>query len=74
MAVNHVAIFLAPGQEPTDVIIEVVPEVQGQAYQSEGPAQQNTTSVVNNNLIFIQQTGDGNMVIPNYGTININKR
>ena len=28
----------------------------------------------NNNPIFIQQNGDGNMVIPNYGTININKR
>jgi hypothetical protein len=72
----HVNVPESAEQDDTDddVIIEVVPEDQGQAYQSEGPAQQNTTSVVNNNPIFIQQTGDGNMVIPNYGTININKR
>ena len=57
-----------------DVIIEAGSEREDQAFQSEGPAQQNGTPVVNNNPIFIQQNGDGNMVIPNYGTININKR
>ena len=72
----HVNVPESAEQDDTDddVIIEVVPEDQGQAYQSEGPAQQSTTSVVKNNPIFIEQTGDRNMVIPNYGTININKR
>jgi hypothetical protein len=28
--------------------------------------------VVNNNPLFIQQNGDGNVVMPNYGTITIN--
>lgn len=30
-----------------------------------------TAPVYNNNPIFIQQNGDGNVVMPNYGTINI---
>lgn len=33
---------------------------------------QNAAPVVNNNPLFIQQNGDGNVVMPNYGTININ--
>lgn len=28
--------------------------------------------LINNNPLFIQQNGDGNVVMPNYGTININ--
>lgn len=33
---------------------------------------QTAAPVVNNNPLFIQQNGDGNVVMPNYGTININ--
>ena len=33
---------------------------------------QNANPVVNNNPLFIQQNGDGNVVMPNYGTITIN--
>ena len=57
-----------------EVIIEADPEKEQQAEWTSGPAKQDETPVVNNNPIFIQQNGDGNMVIPNYGTININKR
>lgn len=32
---------------------------------------QSINSVINNNPLFIQQNGDGNVVMPNYGTINI---
>lgn len=35
-------------------------------------AAQNANPVVNNNPLFIQQNGDGNVVMPNYGTITIN--
>ncbi len=57
-----------------DVIIDSEPEFQSRNEQSSGPTPQGGTPVVNNNPIFIQQNGDGNMVIPNYGTININKK
>ena len=33
---------------------------------------QGAASVQNNNPLFIQQNGDGNVVMPNYGTITIN--
>jgi hypothetical protein len=36
-------------------------------------APKGATQIYNNPLI-IQQNGDGNTVIPNYGTININKK
>ena len=35
-------------------------------------ATQNANAVVNNNPLFIQQNGDGNVVMPNYGNITIN--
>lgn len=57
-----------------EVIIEAGPGQEQKAEWTSGSAQQNGMPVVNNNPIFIQQNGDGNMVIPNYGTININKR
>ena len=57
-----------------DVIIEAEPEFQSHAEQSGGSTPQGCAPVVNNNPIFIQQNGDGNMVIPNYGTITINKK
>lgn len=57
-----------------EVIIETEPNFQSQSEQTNGSASQSGTPVINNNPIFIQQNGDGNMVIPNYGTININKR
>ena len=50
------------------------PEFQSHAEQSGGSTPQGCAPVVNNNPIFIQQNGDGNMVIPNYGTITINKK
>ena len=56
------------------MIIEAEPEYQSRAEWTSGPTPQSGTPVVNNNPIFIQQNGDGNMVIPNYGTININKK
>ena len=64
------------GAEDTadEVIIEAGPGQEQKAEWTSGSAQQNGMPVVNNNPIFIQQNGDGNMVIPNYGTININKR
>ena len=57
-----------------EVIIEAEPEAQSCTEWTSGPTPQSGTPVVNNNPIFIQQNGDGNMVIPNYGTININKK
>lgn len=65
---------LEAADDSEDVVIEAEPEFQSQAEQSGGPSPQYGTPVVNNNPIFIQQNGDGNMVIPNYGTININKK
>lgn len=46
------------------------------AQAADGPADQaqsaqNAASTINNNPLFIQQNGDNNAVIPNYGTINI---
>ena len=57
-----------------DVIIEAEPEFQSHAEQSSGPTAQGSTTVINNNPIIIQQNGNGNTVIPNYGTITINKK
>ena len=41
---------------------------QGESAQTPPPL---TAPVYNNNPLFIQQNGDGNVVMPNYGTINI---
>lgn len=65
---------LEAADDSEDVVIEAEPEFQSQAEQSGGPTPQCGSPVVNNNPIFIQQNGEGNMVIPNYGTININKK
>ncbi len=70
----YVSELEAQDEVDDDVIIEAEPEFQSRAEQSAGSAPQSGTPVVNNNPIFIQQNGDGNMVIPNYGTITINKK
>ena len=60
--------------KPDDTIIEEESDFREQSEQASEPSQQTGIPVVNNNPIIIQQNGNGNMVIPNYGTININKR
>lgn len=65
-----------PGADDTIVIDEEddTPEDMGAAGTSNEYTQstQNANPVVNNNPLFIQQNGDGNVVMPNYGTITIN--
>lgn len=39
--------------------------------EEQSQATQSANSVTNSNSLFIQQNGDGNVVMPNYGTINI---
>ncbi|WP_435645071.1 hypothetical protein [Butyricicoccus porcorum] len=46
------------------------PEVHAQEDTAQTPPP-SPASVYNNNPLFIQQNGDGNVVMPNYGTINI---
>ena len=41
-------------------------------FAEQAQSTQGANSVVNNNPLFIQQNGDGNVVMPNYGTITIN--
>ena len=62
-----------------DVIVDDVEDStpQDDVGSSDGFAEQTQStqganSVVNNNPLFIQQNGDGNVVMPNYGTITIN--
>ncbi len=65
-------------QERTEDGEDVIPEdavvITDCAGRSDGPTEQASASVVNHNPIFIRQNGDGNTVIPNYGTIVIHKR
>lgn len=44
----------------------------GENTTEQNQSAQNANPVVNNNPLFIQQNGDGNVVMPNYGTVNIN--
>lgn len=41
-------------------------------FSEQAQSTQRVNPVVNNNPLFIQQNGDGNVVMPNYGTITIN--
>lgn len=41
-------------------------------FSEQAQSTQGVNPVVNNNPLFIQQNGDGNVVMPNYGTITIN--
>lgn len=41
-------------------------------FSEQAQSTQGVKPVVNNNPLFIQQNGDGNVVMPNYGTITIN--
>lgn len=49
-----------------------VPEDEMEETAEQAQSTQGANPVVNNNPLFIQQNGDGNVVMPNYGTITIN--
>ena len=54
--------------EPEVTMDEEDPVHEEQTAQTPPPS---AVQVYNNNPLFIQQNGDGNVVMPNYGTINI---
>lgn len=71
-SVYHISYASEHSDEPCDEnpiepdIIELSPESEGETTSSAG-----TQAVYNDHPIFISQQGDGNTVIPNYGTINL---
>lgn len=66
ISVYSVDILDSPEEEPEDDEPKV--HAQDESAQTPPPS---TAPVYNNNPLFIQQNGDGNVVMPNYGTINI---
>jgi hypothetical protein len=58
--------------ESEDVILE--PDVEEVFDEPETETAPKGATQIYNNPLIIQQNGDGNTVIPNYGTININKK
>lgn len=60
--------ILVSDDEPEVTVEEEKPVHEEQTSQTPPPA---AAPVYNNNPLFIQQNGDGNVVMPNYGTINI---
>lgn len=61
-------------QKIADLYRRLYPVPEDEMGETTGQAQstQGDNPVVNNNPLFIQQNGDGNVVLPNYGTITIN--
>lgn len=71
----HPAAISAQEEQDDEVVIkpELETEEQEQRTDTNTASAPGTTQIYNNPLI-IQQNGNGNTVIPNYGTININKK
>lgn len=69
------AAISAHEEQDDDILIEPELETEepGQQTDTNTASAPGTTQIYNNPLI-IQQNGNGNTVIPNYGTININRK